>query len=508
MKKTKAGIVYLVGAGPGDPSLISVKGMECIKKADVLIYDYLANPALIKEARKGTELIYVGKKGGAHTLEQDGINQLIVNKAQEGKTVTRLKGGDPFVFGRGGEEALFLKQNDVPFEIIPGITAAVAAPAYAGIPVTHRDHTATLGLVTGHEDPAKEISNIDWEKISTGIGTLTFYMGIKNLPKIVENLIKYGRSKDTPVAVIRWGTTPEQQTVVGTLENIVEKTKGLRPPAITIVGEVVKLREQLNWFESKPLFGKAIAVTRSRDQASEFAEQLQQRGAKVVEFPTIKTVPPDNIAPMDKAIEKIESFDWLIFTSVNGVDAFFRRLFDLGGDIRSLKGVKICSIGPATTERIRGFYLNIDCQPPKYVAESVVEELKRIENLKGKRILMPRADIARSYLPDELKKLGADAVEVVAYKTILTTPDDASLLERLRKGDVDIVTFTSSSTVRNFVEVVGKEYISKLNGRVKFASIGPITTKTAEELGLHVSLEAKEYTIPGLVEAIIESVSH
>ncbi|MGR3309659.1 MAG: bifunctional uroporphyrinogen-III C-methyltransferase/uroporphyrinogen-III synthase, partial [Candidatus Brocadiales bacterium] len=352
----------------------------------------------------------------------------------------------------------------------------------------------------------------DWEKISTGCGTLTFYMGIKNLPKIVENLIKYGRSKDTPVAVIRWGTTPEQQTVVGTLEDIVEKTKDLKPPAITIVGEVVKLRQQLNWFESKPLFGKTVAVTRSRDQASEFAEQLQERGAKVVEFPTIKTVPPDNIEPMDEVIRTVESFDWLIFTSVNGVDAFFKRLFDLGGDIRNLKGVKICSIGPATTERIRGFYLRVDCQPPKYVAESVVEELKKIESssggLKDKKILMPRADIARSYLPDELQKLGAEAVEVVAYKTILAPPEDASILEKLRKGDVDIITFTSSSTVRNFVEVVGKEYTSKLNGRVKFASIGPITTKTAKELGLHISLEAKEYTIPGLVKTIVESVGH
>ncbi|HLG29536.1 MAG TPA: uroporphyrinogen-III C-methyltransferase, partial [Candidatus Brocadiales bacterium] len=375
IKEMKTCIVYLVGAGPGDPSLISVKGMNCIRKADVLIYDYLVSTDLLKEAREGIEVIYVGKKGSVHTLEQEEINQLLVNKAKEGRTVVRLKGGDPFVFGRGGEEALFLKQNDVPFEIVPGITAAIAAPAYAGIPVTHRDYTATLGLVTGHEDPTKEESNIDWEKISTGIGTLTFYMGIKNLPKIVENLIKYGRSKNTPVAVIRWGTTPDQQTVVGTLENIVEKTKDLMPPAITIVGEVVKLREQLNWFESKPLFGKTIAVTRSRDQASEFTEQLQERGAKVIEFPTIKTVPPDDVEPMDKAIGKIESFDWLIFTSVNGVDAFFKRLFDLGQDIRSLKGVKICSIGPATTERIRGFYLHVDCQPQKYVAESVVEEL-------------------------------------------------------------------------------------------------------------------------------------
>ncbi|MHC4183974.1 MAG: uroporphyrinogen-III C-methyltransferase [Planctomycetota bacterium] len=497
-------IVYLVGAGPGDPGLITVKGENCIKKADVLVYDYLVNVSLLKEAKDNAEIIYVGKQGSKHTMEQEDINRLLVDKAKENKIVTRLKGGDPYVFGRGGEEALVLKENNILFEVVPGITAAIATPAYAGIPVTHRTCTSTFGLITGHEDPTKDQSEIDWGKISTGLGTLTFYMGIKNLPNIVGQLIKHGRSKDTPVAVIRWGTTPVQQTVTGTLSNIVEKAKNIKPPAITIVGEVVKLRDQLNWFETRPLFGKTVIVTRSRDQASEFSEQLIDLGANVLEFPTISITDPDDFAPLDKGIKGLESTDWIIFTSVNGVDSFFHRLFDLGGDIRDLKGVKICSIGPATTERIKEFHIKVDCQPPKYVAESVVEEFKKIENLKGKQILMPRADIARSYLPEELQKMGAEVADVIAYKTVVASNGDAAILENLKDGKVDIVTFTSSSTVRNFVKIVGEDNLASFKEKVKFASIGPITTKTAEEMDIEVSIKADEYTIPGLTKAIVE----
>lgn len=329
-------------------------------------------------------------------------------------------------------------------------------------------------------------------------------MGIKNLPNIVKQLVKHGRSKDTPVAVIRWGTTPAQQTVTGTLSNIVERTKDIKPPAITIVGEVVQLREHLNWFETKPLFGKTIIVTRSRDQASEFSEQLIELGANVLEFPTISIIDPDKFDPLDKEIKRLESTDWIIFTSVNGVDSFFHRLFDLGGDIRDLKGIKICAIGPATTDRIKEFHIKVDCQPPKYVAESVVEVLKEVEELKGKRILMPRADIARSYLPEELQKLGADVVDIIAYKTVVASNGDDTILEKLKDGTVDIVTFTSSSTVRNFVKIVGKNNLSAFKENVQFASIGPITTKTAEEMDIKVSIKADEYTIPGLVKAIVE----
>ncbi|MEE9584204.1 MAG: uroporphyrinogen-III C-methyltransferase [Candidatus Brocadiales bacterium] len=496
--------VYLVGSGPGDPGLISVRGLECIKRADVIIYDYLVSEELLKYARKDAEIIYVGKEGSRHTLEQDEINELIVNKVQPDRTVVRLKGGDPFVFGRGGEEAMCLAERGIAFEVIPGITAAIAAPAYAGIPVTHRGYTSTLGLITGHEDPTKGGSALPWDKLSTAVGTLGVYMGVKNLPYIVKELLKNGRPKDTPVAIIRWGTTPQQKTVVGTLEDIVEKSKGVEPPAVTVVGEVVKLREYLNWFETRPLYGRTVVVTRARDQASDFARELEELGARVIEFPTIKITEPTDISPLDKALRDLGSFHWVVFTSVNGVDAFFQRLFHLGMDARELKGVKICAIGPATAEGVRRYYLGVDCQPSKYVAEEVLEELRRRENLEGKRVLMPRADIARSFLPEELKKLGADAVEVTAYRTVLAETGDRKLLERLTAGEVDVVTFTSSSTVRNFVQLIGRENLAKLNGKVRFASIGPITTETAKELGVKVALEAKEYTIPGLVKAIEE----
>ncbi len=501
----KRSIVYLVGAGPGDPRLITIKGMDCIKKADVIIYDYLVNVDLLKAAKTDAELIYVGKQGGAHTLEQEEINELIVKKALEDKIVTRLKGGDPYVFGRGGEEALVLRERHIPFEVVPGITAAIATPNYAGIPVTHRNFTSTFGLITGHEDPTKDESSIDWAKISTGIGTLTFYMGIRNLPYITGQLIKHGRHKDTPVAVIRWGTTSRQKTVVGTLDTIVQKAKDIKPPAITIVGEVVKLRDQLNWFETKPLFGKTIVVTRSRDQASEFADQLYEWGANVIEFPTIEIAKPDTIQPLDESISNIHSYNWLVFTSINGVDAFFQRLFELGRDIRDLKGIKLCAIGPATESGIEKYHIRVDCRPPKFVAESVVEELKKVTAIKGEKFLLPRADIARSFLPDELRKLGGEVTDLVAYKTIMAQPRDINLLEKIKNGEVHIVTFTSSSTVRNFVQIIGEKNIAGLNGHVQYASIGPITTQTAEEMGLHVSIKAREYTIPGLVDAILES---
>ena len=500
-------IVYLVGSGPGDPGLITVKGLECIKKADVIVYDYLVNSVLLRNARKDVELIYVGKKGNQHTMEQGDINQLLVDKAMENKIVTRLKGGDPYVFGRGGEEAIVLHENNIPFEVVPGITAAIASPNYAGIPVTHRTCTSTFGLITGHEDPTKDQSDVDWEKLSTGLGTLTFYMGIKNLPNIVNQLVKHGRSEDTPVAVIRWGTTTHQETVTGTLSTIVEIAKDIKPPAITIVGEVVNLRDQLNWFESRPLFGKTIIVTRSRDQASVFSDQLIELGANVLEYPTINITSPDDFGPLDRELENLGSTDWLIFTSVNGVDAFFNRIFELGRDVRDLKGVKICSIGPSTTERIKGFHVTIDCQPPKYVAESVVEALKKIEEIKGKRFLMPRTDIARSYIPEELEKIGAEVSDIIAYKTVLATDGDNIVLNKLKDGEVDIVTFTSASTVKNFVKIIGKDNLSAFKNNVQFASIGPITNESAEEMDIDISIKAEEYTIPGLVQAIVDKVS-
>ncbi|MGR3220134.1 MAG: uroporphyrinogen-III C-methyltransferase, partial [Candidatus Anammoxibacter sp.] len=464
------------------------------------------NISLINEVKKDAEVIYVGKQGGSHTMEQEDINRLIVKKAKEGKMIVRLKGGDPYVFGRGGEEALFLVENNIPFEVVPGITAAIAAPAYAGIPVTFRKYTSTFGLIAGHEDPTKPDSDIPWDKISTGIGTLTFYMGVKNLPFIVKKLIENGRAKETPVAVIRWGTRSKQETVVGTLENIVENAKSIKAPAITIVGEVVKLREKLNWFEKKALFGKTIVVTRSRDQASEFSEKLEELGAEVIEFPTINIVEPDDFKPLDEGIAKLEDTDWLIFTSVNGVDAFFNRILALDKDIRDLKGIKICAIGPATEQRIKDLHLRVDCRPPKYVAESIVDEFKKIEKIEGKKFLIPRADIARSYLPEALESLGGRVLDIVAYKTIIAEPGDLSLVDKLKGGEISVVTFTSSSTVRNFIKIIGHENVSAINNNVRFASIGPITTKTAKELGVNISIAAEEYTIPGLVDSLLKNL--
>jgi uroporphyrinogen III methyltransferase/synthase len=498
-------MVYLIGAGPGDPGLISVKGMECLKKANVVIYDYLSNPRLLMHCRPEAEKIYVGKKGARHTLEQGDINKLLVEKAAGGNVVARLKGGDPFVFGRGGEEAEALVEAEIPFEIVPGITAAVAAPAYAGIPVTHRDLTSTFALITGHEDPTKEESAIDWAKVATGIGTLAFYMGVKNLPRIVQKLIDNGRSPDTPVAVIRWGTMPEQQTVVGTLSNIVERIKEakLTAPAITLVGEVVRLREQLNWFEKRPLFGKRIVVTRSRAQASEFIERLEALGAEAVEMPTIRIADPEDFAPLDAAIDDIESFDWVVLTSVNAVGRFIDRLLARGKDIRDLKGIKICAIGSATADEVRKYKMRVDLIPAKYVAESILEALQKTEEIKGRSFLLPRADIARSLLPDEIKKLGGEAVEVDVYRTVLEEAADQHVIERLLSGNIDLVTFTSSSTARNFAQLLGPDRLDQIKTKSRFASIGPITTQTAKELGIPIHIEAEQHDIPGLVEAIL-----
>ena len=332
-------------------------------------------------------------------------------------------------------------------------------------------------------------------------------MGIKNLPYITEQLMKHGRSKDTPVAVIRWGNHFSAKNSGGDAGYHRPKSQRYKTPAITIVGEVVKLRDQLNWFETKPLFGKTIVVTRSREQASEFADKLYEYGAHVIEFPTIEIAKPDSIQPLDEAIKNIQIFNWLVFTSINGVDAFFHRLFELGKDIRELKGIKVCAIGPATEEGIEKYHIKVDCRPPRFVAESVVEELKKVTAIKGEKFLLPRADIARSFLPEELQKLGGKVTDLVAYKTVMAQPKDINLVDKIKNGEIHIVTFTSSSTVRNFIEIVGEKNIPTFNGHVQFASIGPITTQTAEEMGLRVDIKAKEYTIPGLVNALLESAA-
>jgi uroporphyrinogen III methyltransferase / synthase len=506
--KKGAGRVYLVGAGPGDPGLITVKGLRCIENCEVLIYDYLASPALLKYAPKNAEMLYVGKKGGDHTLSQDGINRLIVEKASGGRRVTRLKGGDPFIFGRGGEEAEVLIEAGIPFEIVPGVTSAVAAPAYAGIPLTHRDYTSTLAFVTGHEDPAKTESRIEWASLAKGIGTLVFFMGVKNLPHIVDRLTENGLAPDTPIALVRWGTTSRQKTVAGTLETIVEKvrTAGLKAPAIIVVGQVVRLRDKMQWFENRPLLGKRIVVTRARKQASDLVVRLTDLGAECLECPTIEVVPPETWAPLDRAIADLYDYHWVVFTSVNGVTYFFDRLFEKGLDVRALGHLKTCAIGPATAARLRSFGLNTDVLPDSYRAESIIDAFgeKRIRNDK---ILLPRATEARPILPVELRRMGAVVEEVPAYRTRAVDDPDGALIESLENGAVDMVTFTSSSTVQNFKRLLPPDRFRELTAGLTIASIGPITTETARELGFNVHLTAETYTIEGLCDAILGHVT-
>ena len=497
--------VYLVGAGPGDPGLITVKGRECIETADVIIYDYLASPTLLNHAQKKAEIIYVGKKGGDHTLSQDGINSLIVEKAKAGFKVCRLKGGDPFIFGRGGEEAEVLAAKGIPFEVVPGVTSAVAAAAYAGIPLTHRKLTATLAFVTGHEDPHKDESNIDWESLAKGIGTLVFFMGVKNLPDITQKLIANGKSPDTPVAVVRWGTTPSQKTVTGTLDNITERVQkaGMKAPAIIVVGEVVDLRETLKWFESRPLAGKRIVVTRAREQASDMVRRLSDLGAECLEFPTIKVVPPENVKPLKEAIERLRDYDWIVFTSVNGVKFFFGLLFEMNKDVRALNHLKIAAIGPATAQKLFKYGLKSDIIPKNYRAEAVVEAFSK-EQLNGKKILLPRAKEARPVLPVELRKMGAKVDEVTTYITEKDRDNADLLTKQLQEKTIDLISFTSSSTVKNFKALLPPDSFNKLMNGIAIASIGPITSDTAKELGFDVHITAKDYTIPGLCEAILQ----
>lgn len=498
------GTVYLVGAGPGDPGLITLKGLEFIKKADVLVYDRLSSSRLLSHARPDAELIFAGKSPVRHTLKQEEINEVLVLKAREGKAVVRLKGGDPFVFGRGGEEAEHLLANGIPFEIVPGITSGIAVPAYAGIPVTHRDCTSTVAFITGNEDPTKENTSIDWEKIS-GVGTLVFYMGMSNLAHIAERLTAHGRPADTPAAVIRWGTRPEQQTVTGTLANIADKAKEakLGHPAIIVVGEVVSLRDRIKWFEDKPLFGKRVLITRARSQASVFAEKVEALGGEPWEFPAIEIVDPEDFSPLDSAIAEIESFDWLVLTSVNGVQSFMKRLKHLRKDIRKLSNIKIVAIGPKTRDEIEKYGIFCEFMPEEFVAEAIIEIFKT-RDVKGKRVLLPRADIARKILPETLKSMGADVCEATAYRTVEGSGNSDELIKMLEDKKIHVLTFTSSSTVKNFVRKLGNRSVTDLPDNAVVACIGPITSATARDMGFRVDVEASEYTIDGLVEAILK----
>jgi uroporphyrinogen III methyltransferase/synthase len=489
--------VYLVGAGPGEPGLITQKGFQCLKEADVVIYDRLIDEQLLDSVPPKAEKLYVGKASSAHTKEQAEINRLLVAKAREGKRVVRLKGGDPYVLGRGGEEAEALAENHIPFEIVPGVTSPVAVPAYAGIPLTHRRLSSSFAVITGHQ--ARGRSSINWEKLATAVDTLVFLMGMKNLPEIVDRLIEHGRPPDTPVAVIREGTTPEQETVVGSLKDIVARVKEhhLTPPAVIVVGEVVRLREKLRWFDNRPLFGKHVLVTRPRHQAGALSLLLSARGARAVELPMIGI---QKIAGrgLDDAIASLNSYHWLVFTSVNGVEVFFERLRALGRDSRALAGLKVAAIGPATAKALREEGITVDYVPEVYSSEGLIAGLSR--DIAGKRFLLPRADIADKGLANELSRLGAEVHEIAAYRTFPQPGAMAQAKREILSGKIDVITFTSSSAVSSLAAVLGKKVPAMQNAKV--ACIGPKTAETAAKAGLKVDIVAREHTIPGLVAAI------
>ncbi|MHB1418631.1 MAG: uroporphyrinogen-III C-methyltransferase [Bacillota bacterium] len=500
----KRGMVYLVGAGPGDPKLITVKGLECIARSEVVVYDRLISRRLLSFAPEGAELVFAGKSPESHTFDQEKINAMLVQKASENKVVTRLKGGDPFVFGRGGEEAEYLHAHNIPYEIVPGVTSAIAAPAYAGIPVTHRDYASSIAIIAGNERLLKEDGRIAWGHIAQEKGTLVFLMGMRSLSQIIAKLLEKGKDPCTPAAIIRWGTRPEQQTVVGTLADMAEKAvaAGIKHPALFLVGEVVNLREKLHWFEDRPLFGKRVVITRAKGQAGLMMEKIEALGGEPWEFPAIGVEEPEDYGPMDRAIAEIENYNWVIFTSANGVEFFFRRMHHFNRDIRALHKAKLGAIGPRTREVLERYGLVVDFVPEEYVAEAVIEGL-RSEDMKGARVLLPRADIARPVLPEALRERGATVDDVNAYRTVKGRGDAAALREMLLDGTIHAVTFTSSSTARNFAELLPAGELLDLLRGVTVASIGPVTSKTVRGLGLPVDVEAEEYTVDGLIKALV-----
>lgn len=510
-----AGKVYLVGAGPGHAKLITVKGLECLQKADVVVYDRLAAPQLLGAVKPGTRKIYVGKLPDRHTMKQEEINQLLVDLALEGNTVVRLKGGDPTIFGRVGEEAGLLKKNGIAYEIVPGVTAAISVPAYAGIPVTHRDFASSLSIITGHESPDKLDRMIDWEKVTNATGTLIFMMGVSKIGYIANQLMEHGRPGHTPVALVRWGTRAEQDTLTGTLEDIEQRVleANFQPPAVIIVGDVVLQREQLKWAEVLPLFGKRILVTRTRSQASELVSRIDELGGESYEFPVIETVYPqdqDTLDRIQEALSRLEGYDWVFFTSVNGVEYFYRHMSEQGTDIRSLYHAKIAAVGPATAQALKERGIIPVELPGRFQAEGMIETLGA-ELLPGQKVLLPRGDLARSWLPEKLEEMGLEVTAVDTYQTVMSQEEDHELIRLLTEGAIHAVTFTSSSTVTHLIEKLKRMGVQdpvQLLSRSEAACIGEITAKTARDAGLRVSMVADQATIDGLVESLCSHMTN
>src|SRR5215470_3571545 len=496
----KNGKVYLVGAGPGDLGLVTLRAKECIENADVIVYDHLANPAALGWARDSAEIIYSGKEPGESRTQHE-INALLIDKAREGKQVVRLKGGDPFVFGRGAEEAQEIANAGISFEIVPGISSAIAGPAYAGIPMTHRAHNSHVTFFTGHEDPAKTESAIDYAALAKLGGTQVMLMGVERLGDVASEMLKHGVRSDLPVALVRCATTGQQETLTGTLSNIAQKAvvNGFEAPAVAVFGDVVSLRETLNWYEKRPLLGKRIVVTRTRKQSSVLSNKLRALGAHVIELPTIRIEPPSNLREFAELVQDAHVYDWLVFTSANGVEAFFDIFFKLYDDAREIGGVRIAAIGPATAQRVKDFHLHVDLQPEEFIAEAVVKEFKKQGSIENVRILLVRAEKARDTLPKELSALGAIVDEAFAYRTVAETRDTSGARRLLAQEGADLITFTSSSTVENFL-ALGLRWPKGM----RIASIGPITSKTVRDQGLTVDVEARRHNINGLVQAVSE----
>lgn len=498
-----SGVVYLVGAGPGDPGLLTVRGRELLASCDTIVYDALVNPLLVDDAWIGraseAEKIFVGKRGGAPSMEQDAITALLVRLARDGKRVVRLKGGDPMVFGRGGEEAIALAEAGLEFEVVPGVTAGVAAPAYAGIPVTHRGVSTSVTFITGHEDPGKDRDQTDWSALARAGGTLVLYMGVSRLAKIATALIDGGRASETPAAVIEWGTYPRQRTVTATLASLAEVAarEKIIAPSIAIIGDVVKLRGEMRWFDRRPLFGRTIVVTRAREQASHLRAMLEIAGARVIEAPAIRIEALDQ-GPLYAALGNLASYDWLVVTSRNAVDLLWAAVRELGLDARAFASAKLCAVGPATADALLAHGLAVDVIPDRYVAEGVIEKLRERDDVRGARVLFVRAAGARELLPTALRDMGANVDEVEIYRSVPDLSGLDTLRTALDAGAVDVVTFTSASTVRHFVDALGAERARTVRG----ASIGPITSDAARELGVPVAIEAVESTIASLVQAI------
>ncbi len=502
------GVVYLVGAGPGDAGLLTLRGAELLRRADVVVYDALVNPDLLRLAPRTAEFIYGGKRAKAHAIPQEDLNKLLVTKAKEGKCVVRLKGGDPYVFGRGGEEAEELVAADVSFEVVPGISSVVAAGNYAGIPITHRDHCSSFTVLTGHEDPTKEASNLDWARLAKDSGTKVVLMGVERIRQIAGQLVANGTDTRTPVAMIRWGTTGRQQVIEGTLATIADiaEKADFAAPAVTIIGGVVSLRKKLNWFEHRPLFGQRVVVTRTREQASQLSARLIERGAEVLEVPTIKIVPPDDRQSLVEALAGLGEYDWLVFTSPNGVTAFFDYFFKTHNDLRDLGNLRFAAVGPATAAKLRELHLNVDAMPEQYVAKAVAKAIADCESVENLRVLLLRAEVANPELPKQLEELGAIVDDVAVYRTVPETEDLTGTAARLEEEGADWLTFASSSAVENFhARFDLTKHLAKFP-KTRLLSIGPETSKALAALNLKPTKEANPHTIDGMVAALEKAV--